>query len=266
MINDFYQVLSKTTTILYADDTVVYCVAKNAEKIGQLLNHDLKNIENWLDHNNLYINLKQGKTEWVLYGSQKRLLKQPEISIKIYDKSINESKVYKYLGVHLDNHLNLQHNSEKVYKKALSRVKLLSCICEQVGRHVAESIYKAMIRPILMYCCQQQLGLPKSTIDKLQSIQNRAAKVANPFEPPQCWEKVADVRNRRVTIDVFKCLNGLHLISSNKISSVISAEKTQQETIQVWFYQGKKVAKEFSLSWERRFSINFPRTFETRNL
>ena len=67
MINDFYQVLSKTNTILYADDTVVYCAAKNSEQIEQPLNHDLKNIENWFDHNNLYINLKQGKTEYVLY-------------------------------------------------------------------------------------------------------------------------------------------------------------------------------------------------------
>ena len=65
------------------------------------------------------------------------------------------------------------------------------------------------VRPILMYCYQQQLGLPKGTIDKLQSIHNRAAKIANPREPPQCWDKVAAVRNRRATMDIFKCLNGL---------------------------------------------------------
>ena len=94
-------------------------------------------------------------------------------------------------------------------QKASSRVKLLSRIRKLIGPHVAESIYKAMVRPILMYCCQQQLGLPKGTIDKLQSIQNRAAKIANPREQTQCWDKVAAVRNRRATMDVFKCLNGL---------------------------------------------------------
>ena len=60
-----------------------------------------------------------------------------------------------------------------------------------------------------MYCYQLQLGLPKGTIDKLQSIQNRAAKIVSPREPLECWDKVAEVRNRRVVIDVFKCLNGL---------------------------------------------------------
>lgn len=117
--------------------------------------------------------------------------------------------MYKYLGVYLDKHMNLQHHFEKVYKKASARVKLLSRIREQIGPHVAESIYKAMIRPILMYCYQLQLGLPEGTIDKLQSIQNRAAKIASPREPLECWDKVAEVRNRRVAIDVFKCLNGL---------------------------------------------------------
>ena len=116
--------------------------------------------------------------------------------------------MYKYLGVYLDNHLNLHHHFEKVYKKASSRIKLLSRIREQIGPHVAESIYKAMIRPILMYCYQQQLGLPKGTIDKRQSIQNRAVAITNPSEPPQNWDKVAEVRNS-VAIDVFKCLNGL---------------------------------------------------------
>ena len=82
MFNDFHQVLSKTNTILYADDTVVYCAAKNSEEIEQLLNHDLKNKENWLDHNNLFINLKQGKTKHVLYGSQKGLPNSRKIGLK----------------------------------------------------------------------------------------------------------------------------------------------------------------------------------------
>ena len=57
MINDFHQVLYKTNTILYADDTVIYCAAKNSKDIEHFLNHDLKNVESWLDCNNLYINL-----------------------------------------------------------------------------------------------------------------------------------------------------------------------------------------------------------------
>ena len=164
MINDFQQTLCTTNTIQYAADTVVYCAANNSKEIELLLNRDLRNIENWLDWNKHFINLKLGKTEYILYGSRKRLAKQPTVNIKIYDKAINYSKVYRYLGVYLDNLLNLQQHFEKVYKKASARVKLLSRIREQISTHVGESIYKTMIRPILMYCYQQQFGLLKEPL------------------------------------------------------------------------------------------------------
>ena len=118
--------------------------------------------------------------------------------------------MYRLLRVHLDNHLNLQHHFEKVDKKAFPRVKLLFFrISEQIGPHVAESIYKALICPILVYCYQQQLGLPKGTKDMLQSVQNRAAVIAIPRESPQCLDTIDKVHNRRVAIVVCKCSNGL---------------------------------------------------------
>ena len=66
-----------------------------------------------------------------------------------------------------------------------------------------------MIRPIVMYCHQLQLGMPKGTIDKLQSIQNRAAKIVSPRDTPDCWETITEMCNRRAATDVYKCLNGL---------------------------------------------------------
>ena len=38
------------------------------------MNHDMRKIENWLDCNNLVVNLKLGKTEYTLYGSHKILV------------------------------------------------------------------------------------------------------------------------------------------------------------------------------------------------
>ena len=60
MINDFHQVLYKTNTILYADDTVSCCAANISKDIQKFWNHDPKNVETWFDRNNLVIKLKQG--------------------------------------------------------------------------------------------------------------------------------------------------------------------------------------------------------------
>ena len=70
-------------------------------------------------------------------------------------------------------------------------------------------MYKAMTRPLVMYCYQLQLGMPKGTIDKLLSIQNRAAKIVSPRKVLEYWEIKTGVCNRRAVADVFKCLNRL---------------------------------------------------------
>ena len=84
-----------------------------------------------------------------------------------------------------------------------------------------------MTRPILMYCYQQQLGLPKGTIDKLQTIQNRAAKIISPCEPIECWDTIEEVCNRRIAMDVFKCFNGL---SSEQFKEYFRHHRHEKET------------------------------------
>ena len=208
-INDIYIPLTDADIILYADDTVLYCAKKSSKEIEQLLNNELQKVADWLEENNLFINLKKGKTEFVVYGSHQKLSKQSKMDIKIYNQTINETKSYKYLGVDLDNHLNLHQYFENVYKKASARIKLLSRIREKVSPHVAESIYKTMIRPILLYCYSLQLSLPQGAITKLQRIQDRAARIVNPRTMTMPWDSIEKTRNTRVAIDVFKSLHNL---------------------------------------------------------
>ena len=209
IINDIHIPLTDADIILYADDTILYCAGKNANEIEHLLNNELQKVAGWLDENNLFINLKKGKTEFVLYGSHQKLSKQPNVEIKIYNQTIHETKSYKYLGVDLDNHLNLHQHFDNVYKKASARVKLLSRIREKVSPYVAESIYKSMIRPLLLYCYPLQLSLPQGTVNKLQYIQNRAARIVNPSAKITTWDSIEKTRNTRVVIDVFKSLHNL---------------------------------------------------------
>ena len=142
-------------------------------------NNELKKVADWLDQNNWFINLKKGKTE-LFYMDCIKLSKQPSVEIKIHNQAIHETRSYKYLCIDLDNHLNLHQHFDNVYKKASNRVKLLSRIREKVVPYVAESIYKSLIRPLLLYCYPVQLSLPQGTVNKLQYIQNGAAKILTP--------------------------------------------------------------------------------------
>ena len=80
-------------------------------------------------------------------------------------------------------HLNLQHHFDKVYKKASARVKLLSRIREQIGppcrRMDMQSDDPSNNNVLSSITTGTAYG---GTIAKLQSIQDRAAKIVKPYE------------------------------------------------------------------------------------
>ena len=77
----------------------------------------------------------------------------------------------------MDKSLTYATQIERGYKKASSRVKLLSRILKNISPYVAETIYKVMIEPVLFYCNNVMLGISDSTAARFQKIQDRTHKV-----------------------------------------------------------------------------------------
>lgn len=71
--NDITDVIENANIIKHADDTVFYVADKNLEIIQNKFNQDIDAVANWLDQNELIINLKKEKTESLLFGTAKRL-------------------------------------------------------------------------------------------------------------------------------------------------------------------------------------------------
>ena len=151
--NDIDLQLKHCEIILYADDAVIYCANKNCENIESQLKIDIGQIAEWLTINNLVANLKRTKTECVLFGTYQRTSKSKPLQVKMNEQSISESQKYEYLGVILDKNLNFDEHLEKTFKKVSSRIKLLSRVGENINPHTAETIYKVMILPVMLCCC-----------------------------------------------------------------------------------------------------------------
>eukprot|EP00794_Sanderia_malayensis_P000789 gene789-79_t len=87
------------------------------------------------------------------------------------------------------------------------------------------------------------LSLPNGTVNKLQYIQDRAARIVSPRANVTAWESVEKTRNTRVAIDVFKSLHHLlpedlngnfksreHAINTRANGSCIILPKMRTET------------------------------------
>ncbi len=95
--------------VLYADDTVIYVSGKNHSITQDTLTLELDSVANWLSQNNLI--LKEGKTDFILFGTHQKLRVMDKIVIVINHIPVNEAKIYKYLGVFLDKNLTLHDRS-----------------------------------------------------------------------------------------------------------------------------------------------------------
>jgi hypothetical protein len=95
------------------------------------------------------------------------------ISIMAGITKVQNATVYEYLGVLMDNSLTLKQQSDKLFTKAISRVRLLALIRPTITTHVAQSIIKVMIKPILLYCHPLLLG-SDTMVNRFQKIQDRS--------------------------------------------------------------------------------------------
>ena len=73
LINDIDTELSYCKIIFYADDTVIYFSDKDVLNIESTLNDEVNRVAKWMSDNHLTLNLKKGKTDFILYGTAKKL-------------------------------------------------------------------------------------------------------------------------------------------------------------------------------------------------
>ena len=177
-INDLPNCLSSTTPCLYADDTQIFTSSYDALEITNSLNSDLENISDWLTVNKLQSH--PSKTKLMVIGSAHNLnTKAGAIpgTITINNDIVSHVNSQKCLGVEIDERLSFDIHIEKTCKKVCSGIGALRRIKPFVPLYSLEALYKSLIQPYFDYCSPLWDTCGKLLKDKLQRLQNRAARV-----------------------------------------------------------------------------------------
>ena len=90
--------------LLYADDSALLASSSDVSEIEDVLSRELESVSEWLVENRLSLHL--GKTESILFGSNKRLAKRKELYITCNGNDIESGAKITYLGVTLDQNLS----------------------------------------------------------------------------------------------------------------------------------------------------------------
>ena len=171
----------------------------------------------WNTQNMLRSNAE--KTEVILFTS--RFTKTPNIEKLFFDSTVIElTEKVRDLGVILDKNLTPTYHINETYRKATNAIRSIGRIRKYLANKNLKLLVNALVISRLDYCNSILYGLPKRELDKLQRVQNTAARLItgtkqyDHIKPRPALQKLhwLPVESRiifKVILVTFKILHGL---------------------------------------------------------
>ena len=160
----------------YADDTQIYCsfTPEDQTVSVSVVEACVKEIDEWMSRNQLKLNRE--KTELLVIGSK---FKPPcELDgIRVSDEYVKTSHYARNIGVTFDKNLTMEKHVKNTCKSAFYHLRNIARIRNSLSQENTETLVHAFISSKLDYCNAILHGLPNYLIDKLQYVQNSAARL-----------------------------------------------------------------------------------------
>ncbi len=164
----------------YADDSQVYLAFEPNSITCQNtavanIEKAISNVRDWMLSNKLMIN--DGKTVFMVIGNSPHLKKLEFDSITVGNDIISTSDTSKNLGVTFDEGMTMKPHINAVCKSGYYHLRNISRIRKCLNNVSCVTLVHAFISSRLDYCNALLAGLPQCDINKLQLLQNAAARV-----------------------------------------------------------------------------------------
>ena len=161
----------------YADDTQIYIPLTRNDHQHQLtqLESCLHDITHWLSDN--FLKLNPSKTELLVTGPKNQIPLHRNLSLTLNGCIVTPSTTVKNLGVRLDENLSFATHIADISKSALYHLHNIRKIRPMLTDTDAATLIHTLVSSRLDYCNTLFSGLPASTTNKLQSVQNTAARI-----------------------------------------------------------------------------------------
>ena len=164
----------------YADDAQLYIsfnASFNDEQLAavQAMESYVADIREWMLSDRLKLN--DDKTEFVIIGTRQQLAKVNIDSLTVGDSTLAPSSEVKNLGCWLDNQLKMDKGINKVCQTTFNHLYNIRKIRRFLSPDCTQTLINAFVTTRLDYCNSLLYGLPAYQLQKLQRVQNAAARI-----------------------------------------------------------------------------------------
>ena len=133
-------------------------------------------LKDWMTNNKLQLN--EDKTDTILISARKMLNNAPLPSeIRMNSTNIKLSQTVRNLGVTVDQTLSFQQHISNVCRTCYLELRRISTIRHYPSEDTTKTLIFGFVLSRLDYCNALLSGTPKHLLDRLQKVQNDAARL-----------------------------------------------------------------------------------------
>ena len=179
-INDLHLAINTSETFHFADDTHLLHLSKTIESLCSRVNADLRSLTSWLNANKISLNVE--KTEFVIFRSKSKTLNSVPF-LKLNGKKLFPSSSVKYLGVHLDEHLDWKIHIDSIASKLKRANGALSKLRHFIPLKSLINIYHALFASHIRYACQVWGLRDTANTHRILTLQKSALRLITFSDP-----------------------------------------------------------------------------------
>jgi len=162
---------------LYADDTQLYAEFddENMQEVLKRLENCISDIRLWMTSN--FLKLNDDKTEFMIIGDRLRLSRIGAVSLKIGNQLIMPSPTARNIGAVFDETMSMENQVSSVCHSCYTQLRYIYQIRKHLTLEAAKTLVHSFVASRLDNLNSLVYGVPQTLINKLQKVQNSAARV-----------------------------------------------------------------------------------------
>ena len=127
-------------------------------------------------HQNM-LKLNADKTEVMLFSSKHNSRTMDTISVDMGNSSIASTSCVRNVGVMFDSNMTMEQQVNAVCRSSYGQLRKIGRIRRYLSSEATKSLVNGLVTSRMDYCNALLHGLPNALIDKLQRVQNTAARI-----------------------------------------------------------------------------------------
>ena len=205
-MNDLPKSIENGYVTMYADDTESSTVVNTCNDVIEKVIPDLTKICDRLKANRLCLNAV--KTEFMLIGTSYNTIRFGNLlAIRTDDHLMKRAHKTKYLDLIVDDSLTRNEQIGFISTKIKRNVGMMKRVRDSIPKDSLITLYKSLVEPYFRYCNTVWSRCGKSYIDKLQTLQDRAARIVTRVSYEE-WLSISQMIEYGSLSLIYKIKNG----------------------------------------------------------